>query len=396
MQHRSLALLLALSTASAAVTGGSGQAVTRATVTTRPFQVRAPDGWTFKGELTLPPGARTGQKYPTVLLVHGSGIGDMNETVPEEYARVPGGSANFLLLAQRLNAAGFAVVRFNKRGALDLGPRTLPPEKMVGAAYTPTGITRDAMTILQYASRQPGVDPSRLFLLGTSEGTDIVSKMATEHPGLIHGVVMIGVSGDSGKETLRLQIVQNQVNYAHTFDQNRDGLLTEAEINEVPEKLRVWLQLWEAMGVLSSKTKQYRFTTAIDGQGQRGVNINGAFAQFLNTYFERTYPDFPFMGPNWGTYMRDADQFGYTATLIPGYAGPVLMMNGDKDDQTPLSGALKSFDAAKKSGNRDVTLRVYPGTGHTLAPLYQGATTLGPMNEQSLQDLTSWLKAQAR
>lgn len=401
MSHRPLILTalltlgLAAPQATAAVTGGGGPGVP-ATATVQGFRVTAPDGWVFQGELTLPPGARAGQNFPTVLLVHGSGPNDMNETVSAEEARSPGGSANFLTIARRLNAAGFAVARFNKRGVTGVGPRTVPPEEMTGVGYTPTGIAGDALRILQHVRRQPQVDPSRVFLLGHSEGTDIVSKLAADHRELVRGVVAIGVSGDSSKDSLRLQIVDNQVGYARKFDRDRDGVLSAAEVNAVPGDLRVWLRLWEAMGLIGPAGRQYRLTPALDPEGRQEVEISGQLRAFLAGYFDRTYPDFLFMGPHWGAYMRDAERFGFTTTLLPRYPGPVLMMNGDRDDQTPLGGAVRAYEAVRRSGNADVTLKVYPGTGHTLAPLRDGVTTLGPMSEQALTDLTLWLKARAR
>lgn len=396
MHFRSLTLAAFLALGPASAGGIDGTTPRAATIVARPFAVTAPDGWVFRGELTLPREARAAQRFPTVLLVHGSGANDMNETIPEAYARAPGGSANFLLLARRLSASGFAVARFHKRGVTGLGPQSLPPERMVGPAYTPSGIARDALTVLRRVRRLPGVDASRLFLLGHSEGTDIVSKIAAEHPAFVRGVVMIGVSGDPGKDSLRLQIVDNQVGYARAFDRDRDGRLGEDEVNAAPRAQAVWLGLWEAMGAVTSNGGRYRFTRALDARGERQVDIARDFSAFLAAYFDRTYPDFPFMGPNWGAYMRDAERFGFTTTLLPRYRGPVLMMNGDRDDQTPLSGALRAYRAVRASGNRDATLAVYPGTGHTLAPLRGGLTTLGPMNEQALSDLTRWLQAHAQ
>lgn len=390
-----LTLSLASPLADARTASGSLRAETVAAVV-RPFSIKAQDGWVFKGELTLPGGARAGQTFPTVLLLHGSGPNDMNETVSQEYARVPGGSSNFLTISKRLNAAGFAVARFNKRGVINVGPKTISADKMVGVGYTPSGIARDALAVFQYVRQQPNVDASHFFLLGHSEGTDIASKLAAEHPDLVHGVITMGVAGDSTKDSLRLQIVDNQVKHARIYDRNEDGFLTAQEINAVPEGANAWMGLWKAMGVLSGEKGRYRLSSALDAQGTQKVSISKVFAPFLENFFKEAYPDMRFMGPGWGAYMRDAERFGYTTTLLPRYTGPVLMLNGDKDDQTPLSGAVRAYKAVKRSGNTDVTLKVYSGTGHTLSPSHNGVTTLGPMNERALADLTGWLKAHTR
>ena len=50
---------------------------------------RLGDGWVTHAQITYP--ARQTQAFPTLILVHGSGRNDMDETLPEAVAGVPGG-----------------------------------------------------------------------------------------------------------------------------------------------------------------------------------------------------------------------------------------------------------------------------------------------------------------
>lgn len=137
-------------------------------------------------------------------------------------------------------------------------------------------------------------------------------------------------------------------------------------------------------------------TPALDKKNRQIVNIKGELEPFLATYYDATYPNFLFMDPAFGQYLRDAETFGYTTTILPKYNSTVLLMNGDKDDQTSLRGAVAAYKAVKRVGNADVALNVYPSMGHTLAPLRNRVTTLGPMSERALLDLTAWLKARVK
>jgi dienelactone hydrolase len=47
---------------------------------------------------------------------------------------------------------------------------------------------------------------------------------------------------------------------------------------------------------------------------------------------------------------------------------PVLILHGQKDYQVPVTEAEKTAAAVRAGGNRDVTVRVFPGTNHLFLP----------------------------
>ena len=132
--------------------------------------------WALPATLTLP-AARSGP-VPALVLVHGSGPHDRDETV--------GGTKVFRDLADGLAARGVAVLRYEKRtkvhGARMKGLRVTPKEEVVDDALAAAALLRSV----------PGIDPKRVALLGHSLGGMLAPRIAAEDRGLAGIVVMAG------------------------------------------------------------------------------------------------------------------------------------------------------------------------------------------------------------
>lgn len=359
---------------------------------TQPLTFRAADGAVLSGELSLPVGAKPGQRFPTVVLLHGSGPNDLNETLPAQVAGVPGGSAVFLQLAQQLNSQGFAVVRFNKRGVLGVGPQVLPAAQRTGAAFTVSGYLKDALSVLNHTRTLSAVNPAQVYLLGHSEGTMLAASLARQHPQLVRGLVLIGTVGHSFRDTLHFQLVDRPLAQLHQlFDTDRDGFLTIPELLETFKKLGI-PPASQADGLgLVPKGDSWVFAPSLNPDAQGRVNIDRDLKAHLEALFA-PFPNLPGLPAQEVLYLSDAEKFGSVTTLLPGYQGPVLMLHGELDAQTVLDGARKALQAVQASGNTQAKLIVYPGLGHSLAPMKGGIPTLGPMEARPLNDLTDWLK----
>jgi dienelactone hydrolase len=106
------------------------------------------------GTLCLP--AQPKGRVPLVVLVHGSGPNDRDETI--------GPNKPFRDLAEGLAAAGIATLRYDKRtfalkGNLDVATLTVEEETIA-----------DAVAAIRLARTLPEVDAARVFVLGHSQG----------------------------------------------------------------------------------------------------------------------------------------------------------------------------------------------------------------------------------
>jgi hypothetical protein len=131
------------------------------------------DRWKLPGTLTLP----TGQgPFSVVLLVHGSGPHDRDETI--------GGTKPFKDLAQGLASRGIAVLRYVKR------TKAYPvPE----AAPTMTAETvEDALRAAYLLRHQPGIDPKRIYVLGHSQGGYLMPRIMQGDKRLAGAIILAG------------------------------------------------------------------------------------------------------------------------------------------------------------------------------------------------------------
>lgn len=131
------------------------------------------EGWPLPATLTLPRGAGP---FPAVVLVHGSGPNDRDETV---MAAKP-----FRDLAEGLSSCGVAVLRYEKRTRQHA-------QKLATAGITlEQEVLDDALAAIAFLRRTPGIDPRRIFVLGHSLGAWAAPLVAAADGRLAGAILM--------------------------------------------------------------------------------------------------------------------------------------------------------------------------------------------------------------
>ncbi len=132
--------------------------------------------WKLPGTLDVPKG--TGP-FPAVVLVHGSGPNDRDESV--------GGVKVFRDLAEGLASRGVAVLRYEKR------TRVYPAQCAADPDFTMTGETViDAVRAAALLRGEKDIDPRRVFVLGHSQGGYMIPRIAARDPKLAGVIAMAG------------------------------------------------------------------------------------------------------------------------------------------------------------------------------------------------------------
>lgn len=134
--------------------------------------------------------------FPAVVLVHGSGAHDRNETI--------GANRPFLDLARGLAAQGIAVLRYEKRS------KAMPGWYANHPVTIDNETTDDAVLALAALRAQPGIDAKRVFVLGHSQGAMLAPRIATRD-GRVAGVIEL-----SGPARKLVDVLPEQMRFMGT------------------------------------------------------------------------------------------------------------------------------------------------------------------------------------
>jgi dienelactone hydrolase len=145
--------------------------------------------WKLPGTLTVPVGAGP---FPAVVLVHGSGPNDRDETV--------GGVKVFKDLAEGLASRGIVVLRYEKR-TLQYRARIAAIKNFTVQEET----VEDAVNAIAAVRSQPEVNGRRVFIIGHSLGGYVAPRIA-EQDGKLAGIVLMAGSARPLEDLLVEQV----------------------------------------------------------------------------------------------------------------------------------------------------------------------------------------------
>ncbi|QLY33660.1 alpha/beta hydrolase family protein [Nocardia huaxiensis] len=299
---------------------------------------------TIAGTLTRPD---SGGKHPAVLLVTGSGPQDRNEEIL--------GHKPFLLLADTLTRAGYAVLRTDDRGVGGTGGT------LAHSSYQE--LSSDIGAGLAYLRGRPEIDGDRIGLLGHSEGGYLAPLYASRADSGVAFTILLAGPAVPGSEVL---LEQTQ-------------LILAAE-GATPEEVS------DEIGFLSGLTNMLRIG---DLEGAR------SYAQGHNESLpvEQRAPA-ETIDDMASPYMAGLVNYD-PAPALSALRVPVLAIYGGKDLQVPAEqseGPMRTLLAA----GPDADVHVFDGLNHLLQPADKGVpseyafidTTIDPV---VLDYVTAWL-----
>ncbi|RZK73222.1 MAG: alpha/beta fold hydrolase [Pedobacter sp.] len=169
------------------------------------------------GILTVP---KKATNYPLVVMVHGSGPGDMDGSV--------GPNRPLRDFAAGLGAKGIASIRYVKR-------TTLYANEFIGAITVKEEVLDDALAAVAMARTLPGVDKKKIYVLGHSLGGMLAPRIATLAPDL-NGLILIAAPA---RKLSDLVAEQTQYMYGSSVDTSEAGKKALAEMNSDIERSRL-------------------------------------------------------------------------------------------------------------------------------------------------------------
>lgn len=295
--------------------------------------VGAPN-WPVPGTLTVPTGRGP---FPAVVLVHGSGPEDLDETI--------GPNKPFKDLAVGLASRGIAVLRYNKRtykyakSLAGIANFTVKEESIDDALA--------AVAKLRLDSR---IDPKRIFVLGHSLGGTLVPRIGAADPSIAGLISMAGATGKI-EDAMMAQV---------TYLATASGTLTP-EGQKLIDDTKVLVATIKAL-------------TPADASNPK--SIGGAPA----------------------AYWLDLERYDPVATAKT-LSQPMLVLQGERDYQVTMDDFARWKDGL--SARHNVTFHSYPtlnhlfiaGTGKSLPAEY---TVQGHVAEAVVDDIAQWIRSIAR
>ncbi len=293
--------------------------------------------WALPGTLTVPKGEGP---YPALVLVHGSGPNDRDETI--------GPNKPFKDIAWGLASHNIAVLRYEKRTRI-FGPKIVA-DRAVTASFTVKEETvDDALEAVRLLQATAKIDRNRIFVLGHSLGGMLIPRIAEagQDLGIAGFVIMAGLTRPLEDAYVK------QISYLVSLD----GVISEEDKKQIDEA--------------KAQSDKIKALTGADAASELRI---------LNA------------SPKYWLDLRDYDP----AAVARNINRPILVLQGSRDYQV----TIEDFENWKKAlrPKDNVTFKLYPKLNHLFFE-GQGLTTPneyiqihGSLAEYVMIDIAAWIK----
>jgi len=288
--------------------------------------------WALPATLTVPKGVG---RFPAVVLVHGSGPHDRDETI--------GPNKPFRDLAEGFASRGIAVLRYEKRTKAHQARMAALKDTLTVNEET----VDDAVAAVSRLRGTDRIEPQAIFVLGHSLGGIVVPRIAARAPEARGFIIMAGA--------------------ARPFE---DVILDQMEY---------------VLSVNGAKPDEA-------AQALAKIKAQVAKAKEPNLSADTPASDLPLGAP--ARYWLDLQKIN-PAEAIRTVKRPLLVLQGGRDYQV----TEKDFDLWKQAltGRDDATLKLYPNLNHLFAEGKGKAvpaeySKAGHVAQGVIDDIAAWVK----
>lgn len=320
------------------------------------------------GTLTKP---NSGTKFPVVILITGSGPQDRDETI--------GMHKSFWVIADYLTKQGIAVLRFDDRG---VGKSSGDFSKATSADFA-----SDVEAGIEYLKTRTDIDPTKIGLIGHSEGGFIAPFVAARSKDVAF-IVMLSGPAIGGKQTMYYQAVEkpmasssslDRMAYGNFYNQMLHVAFDEEAKKDIVNYTRNVYVNWKKQQ--SDSTLQH----ILKGPDEEVIKTMAAGFKVL-------------LSPWWPFFLSYDIETDLRKLKIP-----VFALNGEKDEQVDPKANLALLNKIFFQ-NKNPKSKVYevPGVNH----LFQHCKACGSVKEYleleetfdttTLQMIGDWIKEQIK
>ncbi|EKF86897.1 alpha/beta fold hydrolase [Methanobacterium formicicum] len=289
--------------------------------------------WSLPGTITIPTGPGP---FPGVVLVHGSGPNDRDETL--------GPNKIFRDIAWGLASKDIAVLRYDKRTLQHASEFT--PE-LLSQLTVQEEVIDDALLAAELLRQTPEIDPKRVYLLGHSLGASVAPRIGQEDPDLAGLVIMAGI----------IRPLEDTILEQFTYLYSLAGEMTKAQKDTL-----------ESLKVKVARAKDPELSIDVPS---KELPLGMSASYFLDL---RNHP---------------------TDKIIKNLEMPLLILQGGRDYQVSPTIDFKMWKEELES-REDVTCQLFPGLNHLFiegegksTPTEYGVE--GHVSEEVIETIINWL-----
>ena len=260
--------------------------------------------------------------YPAVVFVHGSGPSTIDRPAWKAHANA-------------FTSRGFAVLVYDKRGSGDSSGN------LATADYA--DLARDVISAVKFLRTRSDIRANSIGILGRSEG-GWVGPLAAVELSDIAFVIMSSGSADSPYD---------QTLYALKTELREKGLPDNVIASAIELRKRVW-DYYRRSG------RDPRLATAPERD-----SLNASIARF-RPYKLNEMPSA--LAPFDSAVYSAAARMRYydPLPLLERLNAPLLAVLGENDESVDATSTVAKLEWLRRDRHKDITIKVYPGTDHTL------------------------------
>jgi pimeloyl-ACP methyl ester carboxylesterase len=317
-------------------------------------------GVTLAGTLTLP---QQEGVFPAVILISGSGQQNRNE---EMFGHKP-----FLVIADFLTRNGFAVLRYDDRGAA----------ASTGVADTCNtyDFSTDAEAAFQYLQTRKEINLKQIGFIGHSEGGTIAPMVAARKQDVAF-VILLAAPGLRGDSLMFLQTKLQAQSEGASEEELKTALDIRVQQNSIIFNTE---NVTEMANGLTELFKEYINThgSPLTPQKEKDEWVKRGVLECTTNFYR---------------YLIKYDP----APVLAQVKCPVLALNGGKDTQIAADENLNAIQKIlHQAGNSNVTIKKFPDLNHLFQTAETGAiseygTIEETFSQEVLEVMLNWLKEQ--
>ena len=348
----------------------------------------ARDDTPLEAKLSLP--ADADGPVPVVYHLHGAGPRNYDNPVAQYKDR--DGQLRLYnyydFYSLELARRGLAFFRMSKRGcAFESSGKPLIDRSIFSKA-TPTLLLEDYAKGLEVLRERKEIDPNRIVLAASSEGTTLAPRLARQSPTGIIGLALMSYAADNQHDTL---VWQNTVgpwrNIQKLIPAAEDGSLTKAEYEaavktdpSIAPRLPFEAVDPDKDGIVTAEDMERLVRPRLEAllkavQDRNDDLIWHALLNLSSAYLQEGWDG----DPNHVTLLK--------------LDIPIAIFHGELDGTTRVEGVHETEAAFRAAGKTNLTVHLYPGHDHDLNWTIQTAADGGP---KPFQDAFAWIASLVR